>query len=158
MSRGQRPPWVRGSGSRPQANLRGKTPEETDTCSFLQNAQWIRTHPAQARRQKSALLSRTIFPSRTRQTASTLSLRRYIKLFNVRFSAGRRSGRERRPLPGSYLGETFLSVSPASFGNACPDPCGGGDLFGKARSLPIQNLQHLLFTPTKLFSFGEGFP
>lgn len=158
MSWGQRPPQGRGSGSRPRANLRGKTPNETDACSFLQNAQWIRTHPAQARRQKSAFLSRTIFPSLTRQQASTLSLRRYTKLFSIRFSAGRHSGRERRPLPGSYLGETFPSVSPASCGNACPGPCGGGDLFGKNTLFLLRTSSTCCPLLPTYFLWGQDFP
>lgn len=81
-----------------------------------------------AQKRKLAFLSWVIFPSFTQQKTTTLSLKRYIKLFNIRFLAGRGS---RRREEGLSLAANFsvifqpynrLSVFLANFGITCPGP------------------------------------
>lgn len=86
-----------------------------------------------AEKQKLAFLSWIIFPSLTQQKTTTLSLKRYIKLFNIRFSAGTCSRRGEKGRSWQLLQRDLLALRPTEYflPILVPCRCGAICLFGK---------------------------
>lgn len=95
------------------------------------------THAAQARRQKPGFRCQATFPSFTPQKATTLSLRRYIKLLIPGSQLGDILGGG-RPLPGSPFSRPFRQDLLLILASLVLAPAG----VGKTAHL-IQNLWHL---------------
>lgn len=79
-----------------------------------------------AQKQKLAFLSWIIFPSLTQQKTTTLSLKRYIKLFNIGFSAGGCSRRGEGASPWQLLQRDLSALRPTEHFLLILAPCGGG--------------------------------
>lgn len=102
---GTRVQYPGGPGSHFQREPQGgKAPDKVNAFPFPPEHSRSLTHQMKAQKQKLAFPSWVIFPSLTQQKTTTLPSRRYIKLFNIRFSAGGCSRRgEREACPWQLL-------------------------------------------------------